>query len=97
MQSFKTRDEEEVAGYADAMEMVFDSFEYISLTENHVKQLHSVLLKHSTKDSRHKEEYKKLSNNVEAFDQNGKSLGIVFQTTSPFDTPREMKELECPQ
>lgn len=93
MQSFKTRDEEEVAGYADAMEMVFDSFEYMSLTENHVKQLHSVLLKHSTKDSRHKGEYKKLSNNVEAFDQNGKSLGIVFQTTSPFDTPREMKEL----
>ena len=93
MQSFKTRDEQEVAGYADAMQMIFDSFEYINLTENHIKQLHSVLLKYSTKDNRHKGDYKKISNNVEAFDPDGKSLGIIFKTTSPFDTPREMQEL----
>lgn len=92
-QSFKTRDEQEVAGYAEAMEMIFDSYDHINLTQNHIKQLHSILLKYSTKDSRHKGEYKKLSNNVEAFDHEGKSLGIVFQTTSPFDTPMEMQEL----
>jgi len=93
MQSFKTRDEQEVAGYADAMQMIFDTYDEIRLTENHVKQMHSILLKYSTKDSRHKGDYKKLSNNVEAFDPDGKSLGIIFQTTSPFDTPREMQEL----
>jgi Fic family protein len=91
--SFKSRDEEEVAGYADAMNLVFDSFKDISITENHIKQLHQVLLKHSAKDARHKGEYKKLPNNVEAFDATGKSLGIVFETASPFKTPFYMKEL----
>ena len=91
--SFRSRDEEEVAGYADAMNLVFESFNDIPITENHIKQLHHVLLKHSTKDERHKGEYKKLCNNVEAFDAAGKSMGIVFETASPFKTPFYMKEL----
>ena len=78
--SFRSRDEEEVAGYADAMNLVFDSPGDIPITENHIKQLHHVLLKHSTKDARHKGEYKKLPNNVEAFDATGKSMGVVFET-----------------
>jgi Fic family protein len=91
--SFRSRDEEEVAGYADAMNLVFDSFGDIPITENHIRQLHHVLLKHSAKDERHKGEYKRLSNNVEAFDAAGRSLGIVFETASPFRTPFYMKEL----
>jgi len=45
---FKSRDEEEVAGYAEAMKLVFDSFEQLSISENHIKQLHRDLLKYST-------------------------------------------------
>jgi Fic family protein len=52
-----------------------------------------MLLRHSTKDERHRGEYKKLPNNVEAFDADGKSVGVVFQTASPFDTPFKMQEL----
>ena len=48
--SFATRDEQEVAGYAETMEQVFQSWEYIPLTENHVLQLHRDLLRHSDKD-----------------------------------------------
>ena len=92
-QSFTSRDEEEVAGYAEVMNLVFASFADLALTENHIKQLHSILLKFSSKDQRHRGEYKKFSNNVEAFDSTGKSLGIVFTTTSPFNTPKEMAEL----
>src|SRR3970282_961946 len=44
-------------------------------------------------DERHRGDYKKLDNHVEAFDANGKSVGVVFQTASPFDTPRLMAEL----
>jgi len=91
--SFRSRDEEEVAGYAAVMEEVFASYDYIPLTENYIKQLHAILLKYSTKDVRHRGEYKKFPNHVEAFDAKGKSLGVVFATTSPFDTPREMQEL----
>src|SRR3989338_8309954 len=85
--SFRSRDEQEVAGYAEAMELVFSGHTEMPLSENHIKQLHGVLLKHSEKDQRHRGEYKKFPNHVEAFDASGKSIGIVFETTSPFETP----------
>jgi Fic family protein len=91
--SFASRDEQEVAGYADAMDVVFESFQHISLTENHIKQLHGVLLKFSTKDEDHRGEYKKISNHVEAFDASGASIGVVFETASPLETPQMMREL----
>ena len=91
--SFRTRDEQEVAGYAEATKLVFDSWHDIPLSENHIKQLHGILLKHSPRDERHRGEYKKLPNNVEAFDQHGRSVGIIFETATPFDTPRLMEEL----
>lgn len=90
---FKTRDEQEVAGYAYVMDQVFDAFDQIPVTENMIGQLHQDLLRHSTKDERHRGHYKTLPNHVAAFDADGKEIGIVFQTTSPFDTPREMEAL----
>ena len=90
---FASRDEQEVAGYAQTMETVFAHWQDISLTENHIKQLHRDLLRHSSKDERHRGEYKKHNNHVEAFGPDGESLGIVFHTASPFDTPRLMTEL----
>lgn len=90
---FRSRDEEEVAGYAEAMNLVFESYADIPLDENHIKQLHQVLLKHSSKDARHRGEYKKLPNDVAAFDAGGKNVGVVFETAAPFDTPRKMREL----
>lgn len=92
-QRFDSRDEEEVAGYAEVMEVVFSSWEAIPFTESYVKQLHRMLLKHSSKDERHRGEYKKFPNSVQAFDTEGNSLGVVFETTSPFDTLYQMAEL----
>lgn len=91
--SFSSRDEQEVAGYAEVMETIFNAYDAISLTENHIRQLHRDLLIHSTKDDRHRGEWKTLTNNIEAFDENGRSLGVVFATATPFDTPRLMNEL----
>lgn len=93
IQAFETRDEQEVAGYAELMNLVFNSWEDIPFNENHVKQLHQILLRHSEKDARHRGQYKTNSNSVAAFDENGEQIGIVFETTSPFDTPRLMAEL----
>jgi Fic family protein len=93
LRAFATRDEQEVAGYAEVMETVFADWDAIALTENHIKQLHRDLLAHSSKDERHRGAYKTVSNQVEAFDENGKSLGIVFSTATPFDTPHLMVEL----
>lgn len=93
IKSFETRDEQEVAGYAEVMEIVFSSWEHIPVTENYIKQLHGMLLTHSDKDHWHRGNYKTTSNSVAAFDENGQQVGIVFETTSPFDTPRLMAEL----
>lgn len=93
IRAFASRDEQEVAGYADLMETVFQSWEHLPLTENHVKQLHGILLRHSAKDARHRGHYKTLPNSVEAFGPGGQSLGVVFQTVSPFATPLAMTDL----
>ncbi len=93
IRKFDTRDEQEVAGYAEVMETVFSHFEAIDLTENHIKQLHRDLLVYSAKDEHHRGNYKTNTNHVSAFDENGKEIGIVFETASPFDTPRLMEEL----
>lgn len=93
IKSFDTRDEQEVAGYAETMELVFQSWADITITENHVKQLHRDLLKYSVKDSHHRGGYKTTNNSVAAFDEDGKQIGIVFETATPFDTPRLMAEI----
>jgi Fic family protein len=91
--TFASRDEQEVAGYADAMDMIFEGYEAITSTENHIKQLHGVLLKYSSKDQDHRGDYKKVTNPVEAFGPDGKSLGVVFETATPFETPIWMTDL----
>ncbi len=93
IKELKSRDEEEVAGYADVMETVFESWESIDPTENHIKQLHRDLLRHTSKDQRHRGAYKTLPNHVEAFGPDGESLGIVFETATPFETPAKIADL----
>ncbi len=91
--AFKSRDEQEVAGYAAVMETVFAHYDDMSLSENHIRQLHRDLLQYAEKDERHRGEYKKLDNHVEAFGPDGKSLGVVFETATPFETPAQMEAL----
>ena len=93
VESFHSRDEEEVAGYADVMNLVFDSWDCIPVTENHIRQLHRELLKYSGKDERHRGDYKTNPNHVAAFGAGGKQIGIVFETATPFETPLQMEKL----
>ena len=93
IKSFATRDEQEVAGCAELMDLVFSSWQDIPFTENHIKQLHQTLLRYSEKDTWHLGNYKTNSNSVAAFEETGAQIGVVFQTASPFDTPRLMTEL----
>ena len=93
IKTFTTRDEQEVAGYAEVMDLVFSSWQDITLTENHIKQLHRDLLAYSEKDAWHRGNYKTSANSVVAFDENAAQIGVVFETATPFDTPRLMTEL----
>ena len=93
VKKFTTRDEQEVAGYAEVMELLFASWEHIPFNENHIRQLHRDLLQYSNKDGHHRGQYKKISNNVAAFNEKGEQVAVVFETATPFDTPRLMQEL----
>jgi Fic family protein len=88
----KTREQEEVVGYYDTLQVIFDNYNSIQLTESYIHQLHSILLKHSTKDKRHKGRYKILSNKVVATYPNGVER-TIFKTTEPHLTAIEMDNL----
>ncbi len=90
--SFRARDEAEVKGYHELLETIYSGYPEISLTENHLKQLHSILLRYSEHDERHRGEYKKIDNHVEATHPDGR-VEVVFRTASPFQTPYRMSDL----
>ncbi len=93
IEKFETRDEQEVGGYAAAMNVIFQNYKNIPLTENYIKQLHSILLQYSEKDSWHRGNYKTSTNNVVALNTEGKVIGVVFETATPFETPMRMEQL----
>jgi Fic family protein len=86
---FKTRDEQEVVGYYEVLELVYDNFSEIKLSESYIKQLHRRLLQHSSKDERHRGGYKNLPNKVVATFPTGEQK-TVFNTAEPALVEGEM-------
>lgn len=93
VKSFATRDEQAVAGCAEVMELLFSSWEHIPFNENHITQIQRKLLAYSSKDERHRGQYKSHENRVTTFDEQGHEIATIFQTASPVDTPALMREL----
>jgi Fic family protein len=93
IRKFKTRDEQEVAGYIEVLEVILDSYAHMPLNESLILQLHRDMLKHSDKDQRQRGTYKFGSNRVEAIDQSGQLVGVIFDPTPPHLTPKEMQDL----
>ncbi|MFA5997113.1 MAG: Fic family protein [Candidatus Paceibacterota bacterium] len=90
---FADRDSQEVQGYLETLQNVFDSFQTLALRESTIQSLHKELLKYSTKDDLHRGEYKKKENVVGVLGEDGKVVRIVFETTPAWQTPAEMTEL----
>ena len=88
----ENRDEQEVIGYYDVLELILENSQDIKLTENYILQLHTLLLKYSSKDSGQKGAYKILSNKVVANYPDG-TQKIIFNTTEPYLVKKEMEEL----
>ena len=93
IKKFKTRDEQEVAGYIECLELVFENFNEIKISESWILGLHDQMLQYSEKDLRHKGQYKFGSNRVEAKDNKGNLIGIIFDPTPPHLVKKEMQEL----
>lgn len=86
------REEQEVVGYYEALELILEHYADIDLSERYLHQLHALLLRYSSKDQRHKGHYKNLSNQVVANYPDGEQK-IIFRTTEPHLTANEMHDL----
>ena len=87
------RDTQEVRGYYEVLRNVFDVWKNIRFTENEIRNLHKELLKYVEKDERHRGIYKKQENTVVAMDRAGNQIGIIFEPTKAYLTPKAMQEL----
>ena len=92
IKKLKTREQQEVLGYYEALQVILENYKDLPITESYLHQLHSILLKHSHKDQTHKGKYKNLSNQVVANYPDG-TTQIIFKTTEPHLTPKEMESL----
>lgn len=92
IQKFADRDKQEVKGYYELLENVFDSWKTLSFSESSIKHLHRELLKYVEKDELHRGEYKKQENKVHMVNEAGESVAVLFDTTPAWLTPKEMQE-----
>lgn len=93
IEKLEDRDSQEVAGYFEVLDLISQSYEEITISENSLKNLHNILLKYSEKDKWHKGDYKQLPNSVEAKFPDGTSQ-IIFETTQPgLETEDAMRQL----
>jgi len=93
IQNFRDRDKQEVEGYYELLQNIFSSWKTIKFSESTIKHFHKELLKYVDKDKEHKGEYKKTENKVHMVNELGGSIGILFDTTRAYLTPKEMQEL----
>ncbi len=93
IQKFADRDQQEVKGYYELLQKIFDAWAGVRFSEGSIKSLHKELLKYVEKDKLHRGEYKKSENQVEMVDPQGRRVGILFETTPAYLTPNQMLEL----
>jgi Fic family protein len=93
IKKFKTRDEQEVAGYLEILEQIFNHYKDMSIKESLILQTHNQVMKYSAKDEGHRGKYKYGPNRVEAKDSRGKIVGVVFNPSPPYLVAKEMNEL----
>jgi Fic family protein len=93
IEKFSDRDKQEVQGYFELLQNVFNSWESISFNESVIKHFHKELLKYVEKDISHRGEYKKSENKVLMVNAKGESIGVLFDTTPAYLTPSAMQEL----
>ena len=88
----KNRDEEEVAGYANLLRIIFDNYEHIRINESRILELHKIMLAFSEKDKDHCGKYKD-RDNIVGIMENGKVKKVLFKPTAPYLVKKEMNDL----
>lgn len=93
IEKFADRDAQEVGGYYELLQNVFDSYQTLSFNESAIRHFHKELLKYVEEDTLHRGNYKTAENKVQMVNEAGKSIGVLFDTTPAYLTPVAMQEL----
>lgn len=93
IQKFTDRDKQEVKGYYELLENMLNSWKSLKFNESTIKHFHKELLKYVKKDEDHRGDYKKRENQVQMINAAGESVGILFDTTPAYLSPKQMHEL----
>ena len=86
----KNRDEKEIMGYRDVLNIIHENYEYIPITPNYILQLHKYLYQYSNPDFGGK--FKNSQNYIVANLPDGSSK-VLFEPLSPVETPIAMEQL----
>ena len=86
----RNRDEQEIAGYRDALNIIHENFYAIPVTRNYILQLHKVLYSHMSNPMAGKT--KNVQNYISASYTDGRSE-ILFTPLAPFETPEALDRI----
>ncbi|MBE6650582.1 MAG: Fic family protein [Ruminococcaceae bacterium] len=86
----RNRDEQEIAGYRDALNIIHESFDAIPITQNYILQLHKIMYSHMNNPMAGKT--KNVQNYISASYPDGHSE-ILFTPLAPFETPEALDRI----
>lgn len=86
----RNRDEQEIAGYRDALSIIHESCEAISLSRNYILQLHKIMYSHMNNPLAG--ETKNVQNYISATYTDGHTE-ILFTPLAPFETPEALDRI----
>ena len=86
----RNRDEQEIAGYRDALNIIHENFDAIPITRNYILQLHKVLYSHMNNPMAG--QTKSVQNYISATDPDGHTE-TLFTPLAPFETPEALDRI----
>lgn len=86
----RNRDEQEIAGYRDALNIIHENFDAIPITRNYILQLHKVLYSHMNNSMAG--QTKSVQNYISATYPNGHTE-TLFTPLAPFETPEALERI----
>ena len=86
----RNRDEQEIAGYRDVLNIVHESFDAIPITKNYILQLHKILYSHMNNPMAGKT--KSVQNYISAAYPDG-HVETLFTLLAPYDTPEALDKI----
>ena len=86
----RNRDEQEIAGYRDVLNLIHENFDVIPITQNYILQLHKVLYSHMNNPVAGRT--KNVQNYISATYPDGHSE-VLFTPLAPYETPAALDRI----